>query len=92
MIETMKAQGADSFAGRLVSIIQGSTETTFYVLAVYFGSVGIRKCATRVTCGLARRHRRLRRRGAGLLPLLRVRRVDWKGAYAPWRCARIGGR
>ncbi|HEX2463091.1 MAG TPA: nucleoside recognition domain-containing protein, partial [Thermoanaerobaculia bacterium] len=52
MIETMKAQGADSFAGRLVSIVQGSTETTFYVLAVYFGSVGIRKSRHAVTCGL----------------------------------------
>ena len=52
MIETMKAQGADSFAGRLVSIVQGSTETTFYVLAVYFGSVGIRKSRHALTCGL----------------------------------------
>ena len=53
MIETMKAEGADSFAGRLVSIIQGSTETTFYVLAVYFGSVGIRNTRHAVGCGLA---------------------------------------
>jgi spore maturation protein SpmA len=53
MIETMKAQGADSFAGRLVSIIQGSTEATFYVLAVYFGSVGIRRTRHAVACGLA---------------------------------------
>lgn len=52
MIETMKAQGADSFAGRLVSIVQGSSETTFYVLAVYFGSVGIRKERHALTCGL----------------------------------------
>ena len=52
MLETMKAQGADSFAGRLVSIVQGSTETTFYVLAVYFGSVGIRKSRHAVACGL----------------------------------------
>jgi spore maturation protein SpmA len=52
MIETMEAQGADSFAGRLVSIIQGSTETTFYVLAVYFGSVGIRRSRHAVACGL----------------------------------------
>ncbi len=44
MIETMQTHGVDSFAGRLVSVIQGSTETTFYVLAVYFGSVGIRRC------------------------------------------------
>ena len=52
MIETMQAQGADSFAGRLVSIIQGSSETTFYVLAVYFGSVGIRRERHALTCGL----------------------------------------
>jgi spore maturation protein SpmA len=43
MVDTMKAFGADSFAGRLACVIQGSTETTFYVLAVYFGSVGIKK-------------------------------------------------
>jgi spore maturation protein SpmA len=53
MIETMTAQGVDSFAGRLVSVIQGSTETTFYVLAVYFGSVGIRRTRHAVLCGLA---------------------------------------
>jgi spore maturation protein SpmA len=53
MIETMKTHGADSFVGRLVSVIQGSTETTFYVLAVYFGSVGIRKTRHAVGCGLA---------------------------------------
>jgi spore maturation protein SpmA len=53
MLETMSAQGADSFAGRLVSIVQGSTETTFYVLAVYFGSVGIRNTRHAVGCGLA---------------------------------------
>jgi spore maturation protein SpmA len=52
MIETMRASGADSFAGRLASTIQGSTETTFYVLAVYFGSVGIRKSRHAVACGL----------------------------------------
>ena len=52
MIETMNTSGADSFAGRLASIIQGSTETTFYVLAVYFGSVGIRYGRHAVSCGL----------------------------------------
>ncbi|MBT9612667.1 MAG: hypothetical protein IV108_05300, partial [Burkholderiales bacterium] len=41
MVETMRVYGADSFAGRLSAVIQGSTETTFYVLAVYFGSVGV---------------------------------------------------
>jgi spore maturation protein SpmA len=52
MLETMEAHGADSFAGRLVSVIQGSTETTFYVLAVYFGSVGIRRIRHAVPCAL----------------------------------------
>lgn len=52
MIETMQAEGADSFAGRLASIVQGSTETTFYVLAVYFGSVGIKRVRHAVAGGL----------------------------------------
>ncbi len=53
MIDTMEVHGADSFAGRLASIVQGSTETTFYVLAVYFGAVGIQKVRHAVSCGLA---------------------------------------
>jgi spore maturation protein SpmA len=53
MVETMKTFGADSFAGRLACVIQGSTETTFYVLAVYFGSVGIRKTRHALGCALA---------------------------------------
>jgi spore maturation protein SpmB len=52
MIETMETYGADSFAGRLASIMQGTTETTFYVIAVYFGAVGIRKTRYAITCGL----------------------------------------
>lgn len=52
MVETMQTYGADSFAGRLASVIQGSTETTFYVLAVYFGSVGIRYARHAVACAL----------------------------------------
>ncbi len=52
MVETMRASGADSFAGRLACVIQGSTETTFYVLAVYFGSVGIRRVRHAVAGGL----------------------------------------
>jgi spore maturation protein SpmA/spore maturation protein SpmB len=51
-IDTMKAMGADSFAGRLASILQGSTETTFYVLAVYFGAAGIKRARHAVSCGL----------------------------------------
>jgi spore maturation protein SpmA len=52
MIDTMRTHGADSFAGRLASIVQGSTETTFYVLAVYFGAVGVRRVRHAVACGL----------------------------------------
>ena len=52
MIETMQTSGADSFAGRLASIVQGSSETTFYVLAVYFGSVGIQRVRHAVAGGL----------------------------------------
>lgn len=52
MIETMETYGADSFAGRLSSIMQGTTETTFYVIAVYFGAVSIRKTRYAITCGL----------------------------------------
>jgi spore maturation protein SpmA len=52
MVDTMKALGADSFAGRLSCVIQGSTETTFYVLAVYFGSVGVKKTRHALPCAL----------------------------------------
>ncbi len=53
MVETMKTLGPDSFAGRLACVIQGSTETTFYVLAVYFGSIGVRRTRHALGCGLA---------------------------------------
>jgi len=52
MIDAMNTYGADSFVGRLASVMQGSTETTFYVLAVYFGAVNIRNSRYAVTCGL----------------------------------------
>jgi spore maturation protein SpmA len=52
MVDAMETHGADSFVGRLVSVMQGSTETTFYVLAVYFGSVNIRNSRYALTCGL----------------------------------------
>jgi spore maturation protein SpmA len=52
MIDTMQSQGADSFAGRLASVVQGSTETTFYVLAVYFGAVGISNIRHAASCGI----------------------------------------
>lgn len=52
MVDAMQTYGADSFAGRLSCIFQGSTDTTFYIIAVYFGSVGIRYTRNTVTCGL----------------------------------------
>jgi spore maturation protein SpmB/uncharacterized membrane protein len=52
MVNAMQEYGADSFVGRLSCIFQGSTDTTFYILAVYFGSVGIRYTRHAVTCGL----------------------------------------
>ena len=52
MVDAMNTYGADSFAGRLACIFQGATDTTFYILAVYFGSVGIRKTRHALTCGL----------------------------------------
>jgi spore maturation protein SpmA len=53
MLENFTHFGVDSFVGHLSSIIQGCTDTTFYILAVYFGSVGIRKYRYSVTCGLS---------------------------------------
>ena len=52
MVDAMQTYGADSFVGRLSCIFQGSTDTTFYILAVYFGSVGISKTRHAVACGL----------------------------------------
>lgn len=52
MVDIIKANGADSFTGRLASILRGCTETTFYILAVYFGSVNIRKTRYALTVGL----------------------------------------
>lgn len=52
MVDAMKTYGADSFVGRMACIFQGSTDTTFYILAVYFGSVGISKTRHAVPCGL----------------------------------------
>ena len=52
MVDTMSTYGADSFAGRLSCVFQGSTDTTFYILAVYFGSVGIKNMRHAVSCGL----------------------------------------
>jgi spore maturation protein SpmB len=52
MVDVLKTYGVDSFQGKLAAIIQGSTETTFYVLAVYFGSVNIRQTRYALTCGL----------------------------------------
>ncbi len=52
MVDAMNTYGADSFVGRLASTVQGATDTTFYILAVYFGSVGIKNTRYAVTAGL----------------------------------------
>jgi spore maturation protein SpmA len=52
MIDAMKTFGPDSFAGRLSCMFQGATDTTFYIIAVYFGSVGIKKTRHAITCAL----------------------------------------
>lgn len=52
MIDAMKTYGPDSFVGRLACIFQGSADTTFYIVALYFGSVGIRKTRYAISCGL----------------------------------------
>ncbi len=52
MVDAMTTYGADSFVGRVASTVQGSTDTTFYILAVYFGSVGIKNTRYAVVCGL----------------------------------------
>ncbi len=52
MVDAMTSYGADSFVGRLSCVFQGSTDTTFYILAVYFGSIGVRRTRHAVACGL----------------------------------------
>ena len=52
MVDVMQTYGVDSFPARLAAIIQGSTETTFYVLAVYFGSVGVKNTRHALACAL----------------------------------------
>lgn len=52
MLDAMNTYGADSFVGRLASIVQGSSDTTFYVVALYYGSVGIRNSRYTVSCSL----------------------------------------
>lgn len=52
MVDAMNTYGADSFVGRVASTVQGATDTTFYILAVYFGSVGIRQTRYALACGL----------------------------------------
>ena len=53
MVEIMQTHGVDSLAGRMAAVMQGSTETTFYVLAVYFGSAGVVRVRHAIVCGLA---------------------------------------
>lgn len=70
MIDVMQTQGVDSLAGRMAAVMQGSTETTFYVLAVYFGSVGIRDFRYALWCGLAAD-------AAGLLAAILISYAFW---------------
>ncbi len=51
-LETMNTHGVDSFAANVTAIVQGNTETTFYVLTIYFGSVGIKRVRHAIGCGL----------------------------------------
>ncbi len=53
LVDAMQTHGADSFVGRLASTFQGATDTTFYIIAVYFGSVSVKKTRHAVACGLA---------------------------------------
>jgi spore maturation protein SpmA len=52
MVDAMRTYGADSFVGRVASTVQGATDTTFYIIAVYFGAVGIKNTRYAITCGL----------------------------------------
>jgi spore maturation protein SpmB len=52
MLDVMKTYGADSFPARVACIMQGSADTTFYIVAVYFGSVGVKNSRYAITCGL----------------------------------------
>lgn len=52
MVDAMQTHGADSFVGRVASCVQGATDTTFYIVAVYFGSVGIKRTRYAIQCGL----------------------------------------
>lgn len=52
MVDTMKTFGADSFAGRLACTFQGAADTTFYIIAVYFGAVGVKNTRYAIPCGL----------------------------------------
>ena len=74
MVDAMSTYGADSFIGRMACVFQGSTDTTFYILAVYFGSVGITPscCSLWTTC----RSCRCPCRDLHLLPLFRINKED----------------
>jgi len=52
MVDAMATYGADSFTGRLACTLQGATDTTFYIIAVYFGSVGVKNTRYAIGCGL----------------------------------------
>jgi spore maturation protein SpmA len=70
MVDAMATYGADSFVGRLASTFQGATDTTFYIIALYFGSVGVRKTRHAVTCGLIAD-------AAGLIAVVFIAYIFW---------------
>ncbi len=81
MVDAMTTHGADSFVGRLSCIFQGSTDTTFYILAVYFGSVGVPPHASRRGRGFARRSGRHCGCHRHLLSLLRLSSAHGRHAF-----------
>ena len=83
LIETMQSQGVDSFPALAAATIQGSTETTFYVLAVYFGAVGIQRARHAVACALAGRAGGRGRGDRGLLLVLRLSPTATERRRAP---------
>ena len=87
LIETMQSQGVDSFPALVAATIQGSTETTFYVLAVYFGAVGIQRARHAVGCALLAE---LAGVVGAIARLLLVLRLIPSRRRRPGRSARIG--
>jgi hypothetical protein len=104
MVDVMTTYGVDSFQGKLAAIIQGSTETTFYVLAVYFGSVNITKTRYALACGLIAdasgwsgrpKLRPRKRKYAATAPMMLISRrmismTSWRASMGGWDCWWVG--